>query len=267
MSYILDALKKSEKERQRGTLPDMLTVQDIVAEKPRKSLVWVYLLGVVLSVNAGMMVWWLGSTHSEKAKAVQPATAQNIVASPTNPAAPESTAKAKLFSDSQQSISPEPRSADKNAIFVTENTGSGTSDKNSLRPKSVQKVQDVQRKILYNPAPVNDNIKLSEPAAKMNQAAGADRFSPGPTSDSAELLDENKLYRFKELPLSFRQSLPPFSVSALLYSDNPASRMARINEQMMYEGQELTAGLKVEEITKDGIIFSHQKIRFRVDVK
>ena len=60
MSYILDALKKSEKERQRGTLPDMLTVQDIVAEKPRKSLVWVYLLGVVLSLNAGMMVWWVG---------------------------------------------------------------------------------------------------------------------------------------------------------------------------------------------------------------
>ena len=44
MSYILDALKKSEKERQRGALPDMLTVQDIVAEKPAKRLSWVYLL-------------------------------------------------------------------------------------------------------------------------------------------------------------------------------------------------------------------------------
>ena len=44
MSYILDALKKSEKERQRGALPDMLTVQDIVAEKPARRLPWAYLL-------------------------------------------------------------------------------------------------------------------------------------------------------------------------------------------------------------------------------
>ena len=48
MSYILDALKKSEKERRRGTLPDMLTVQDIVAEKPKKRFVWASLLVAAL---------------------------------------------------------------------------------------------------------------------------------------------------------------------------------------------------------------------------
>ena len=181
--------------------------------------------------------------------------------------APEITAKAQLSPDSQQSISPQPRSAERNAVPVTENTGSGTSAKNSLRIKEVQKVPDFQRNIPANPALVNDNIKRPEPPANMKQAEGSGRLSPMPTGDSAELLDENKLYRFKELPSSFRQSLPAFSISALLYSDNPASRVARINEQMIYEGQELTSGLKVEEITKDGIIFRRQKIRFRVEVK
>ncbi len=51
--------------------------------------------------------------------------------------------------------------------------------------------------------------------------------------------DENKLYKLQELPSAIRQDLPVFSVSALLYSSNPDSRMVRINEQMMHEGQDL----------------------------
>ena len=79
--------------------------------------------------------------------------------------------------------------------------------------------------------------------------------------------DENKLYKLQELPSAIRQDLPAFSVSALLYSSNPASRMVRINEHMMYEGQDLTAGVKLEEITREGIILRYQKYRFYVAVK
>ena len=78
MSYILDALKKSEKERQRGVLPDMLTVQDIVAEKPAKHLHWVYLLAAALLLNAGALVWWLSFSHTNKSNVVQTSRADNI---------------------------------------------------------------------------------------------------------------------------------------------------------------------------------------------
>jgi len=33
MSYILDALRKSEKERQQGTVPDFMTVQDAMVQE------------------------------------------------------------------------------------------------------------------------------------------------------------------------------------------------------------------------------------------
>ena len=79
--------------------------------------------------------------------------------------------------------------------------------------------------------------------------------------------DENKIYKIKELPSSVRQNLPSFSITALMYSSTPASRMVRVNDQMMYEGQDLTAGVTVDEITKDGVIFKHQKYRFFVGVK
>ncbi len=87
MSYILDALKKSEKERQRGALPDMLTVQDIVAEKPAKRLHWVYLLAAVLLLNAGALVWWLGFSHTNKTNVVQTSKTDNTSPLSVNEAA------------------------------------------------------------------------------------------------------------------------------------------------------------------------------------
>jgi hypothetical protein len=43
--------------------------------------------------------------------------------------------------------------------------------------------------------------------------------------------------------------------------------MARINGSMIREGEYLTAGLKLEEITPDGVIFSYQNYRFHVGPK
>jgi hypothetical protein len=40
--------------------------------------------------------------------------------------------------------------------------------------------------------------------------------------------------------------------------------MARINGQMMREGEYLTAGLKLEKITLDGPVFSYKSYRFHV---
>ena len=85
--------------------------------------------------------------------------------------------------------------------------------------------------------------------------------------DASEPVVENKIYNFHELPLSVKQSLPAFIISFFIYSDDPASRMVRINDHMLQEGQYLTAGLKLEEITRDGIIFNNQTYRFVVRVK
>ncbi len=105
------------------------------------------------------------------------------------------------------------------------------------------------------------------PAEKTKQADGTVRLPPGPAADFTEMPDENKIYKLMELPAAIRKGLPSFSVTALLYSGSPASRMVRVNEQMMREGQELAAGVKLEEITRDGLIFSYRKFRFYVGAK
>ncbi len=269
MSYILDALKKSEKERQRGTIPDMLTVQDIVAEKPEKHFMWAYLLVAILILNAGVFVWWLGFSHTKKAKVIETSKAGNISLLPANDTAQTAPDRVNSSLYSTQPISPKLGPVAENSAPVIENAVSANTDSNSDRSKVVQEIPDVPRKISPNsPASANYIIKPSEPApAKSEQAERTVSLSSELAGGLAEMPDENKIYKLRELPSHIQQNLPSFSIAALMYSSNPSSRMVRINNQMMYEGQDLTAGVKLEEITKDGVIFRHQKYRFYVGVK
>jgi len=77
----------------------------------------------------------------------------------------------------------------------------------------------------------------------------------------------NRVYHLNELPLPIRQTLPEFLVSVFLYSDDPASRLVRINGQMMKEGQYLAPGVKLEEIVPAGVIFNYQNYRFLIGPK
>ncbi|MBF0559873.1 MAG: general secretion pathway protein GspB [Nitrospirae bacterium] len=57
MSYILDALKKSEQKRRQGTVPDLLTVHESPGEKPRKQPWGTYVVVSLLLVGGLVSVW------------------------------------------------------------------------------------------------------------------------------------------------------------------------------------------------------------------
>lgn len=268
MSYILDALKKAEKERKQGTLPDMLTVQDIVAEKPGKRMSGVYFLVAALVLNAVILVWWLGFLHTSKTKVSQTATVENTSSVSVNKAV-QAVPEVPTSPVPVQAISPETRPVEKNIVSATERPVSANPDTKSARPKEMLDAPDAQSKLLTDhPASGSDTPKPAEISTeKAKQAEAAGRLPSAPANGFAEMPEENKIYKLMELPSSIRQNLPPFSVSALLYSSSPASRMVRINEQMMHEGQDLTEGVKLEEITRDGLVFSYRRYRFYVGAR
>jgi general secretion pathway protein B len=268
MSYILDALKKAEKERKQGTLPDMLTVQDIVAEKPAKRFAGLYLLVAALVLNAAILVWWLGFSHSSKTKVSQIATAGNTSTLSVNETV-QTVSEVPTSPAPVQAISTETRPVEKNIVPVTGRPVSGNPDTKPDRPREIPVVPVVQSKLVTDrPVSGSDIPKPAEISTeKVNQADAAGLLPSVPANGFAGMPEENKIYKLMELPSSIRQSLPSFSVSALLYSSSPASRMVRINDQMMHEGQDLAAGVKLEEITRDGLIFRYQKYRFFVATK
>ena len=62
MSFILDALKKSENDRQRQASPALFEVK--VAQPRRKFPVWAAALAVLLGVNMIALAWVLGESEA-----------------------------------------------------------------------------------------------------------------------------------------------------------------------------------------------------------
>lgn len=57
------------------------------------------------------------------------------------------------------------------------------------------------------------------------------------------------------------------TISVHAYSVNPANRLVGINNRMLREGEYLVPGLKLEQITPDGMIFGYKEYSFRRGVK
>ena len=88
MSYILEALKKSDQKHRLGTVPGLHTVHGPLPEataRERRGLL--FLLLVVLAVNAGVLGWWLWPGRSGAPPAVKGQAAEVAAVSAPPPAA------------------------------------------------------------------------------------------------------------------------------------------------------------------------------------
>jgi general secretion pathway protein B len=267
MSYILDALKKLEKKRHHGSVPDLLTFQDLMVQEPKKRPLWPYLFLIVLLLNAVILVWWLSPWQSKKTE---------MVAQPTAVIQHESKA-----SESEYKVTDirSPEVASSHDIGKTINPAlkseTVTAKTDETRVKVAQQNQRVQAKDDLNinvpdrPAQTIDMSRHHEiPPVVSKQTPAANYFSDKQQNGTHNSTSaEQRIFNLNDLPSSVQQSLPPFTISVFIYSEDPNYRMVKINGQMLREGQDLTNGLKLKEITPDGVIFSYQNYRFRVGLK
>jgi general secretion pathway protein B len=88
MSYILDALKKAEQERDLGRVPRLETMHD---NAPRRTRALPWLIAGILLVNVAALIWWLRpGTHYDVATPVRQAPLPTTPPPRIAPAAPAS---------------------------------------------------------------------------------------------------------------------------------------------------------------------------------
>jgi general secretion pathway protein B len=239
MSYILDALKKSEKDRRRGSIPDPLTIQETPPHRLRRRALWPYLIMVALILNAGVFAFWSGLLPTKN-----PIRATETISGgqeAIRESKPSSSAAAKSEGSEVMGKKGGPETSNPLEKEIVNN------EKNNRQKQSIRNETDTPRI-----APGETTPALAPVEVKSSHVA-----VPMP----------NRIYTLNELPLPVRQNLPELLVSVFLYSDDPASRLVRINGQMMKEGQDLIPGLKLEEIVPSGVIFSYQSYRFLIGPK
>ncbi len=229
MSFILDALRKSDQQRQRqqGSTPMIAPAPDTQAAAP--ALWWYGLLAAVL-LGAGILIGSLqrGAPEPAPQAALPAATRPAMPLAATLPVAPLPVAT--------------------------------TSVKRAEAPVSQLAAAPAARGVpplLAAPAPIvptaADTV-ITPHTAQREESARAAATAPAP---------EGGIVAFNELPPALQQELPKLAILVHSYASAPKARFVLIGDRKWHEEESPAPGLKLEQITPDGMIFSYKGYRFR----
>jgi general secretion pathway protein B len=239
MSYILDALRKADAERERGSVPDLhaqllpLGSPEAEAEPPRSSpLIWLG-VGVLLAVAGGVAWWALGDGEpaapapptpiplGQAPAAALPPPAPTLVPPPAGPA--EAASPPQQASPRAEAAAPRP------------------APKAAAKPKAVASA----------PAALAPEPKPAKP----EQAAPPPASPPAPPA---------RLPSLAELPGELWQQVPPLVIGGSVYSPQASVRMVVVNGQVFQEGNSLAPELRLEQVRPKTAVFSIRGQRFEV---
>jgi general secretion pathway protein B len=244
MSFILDALKKSETDRQRQSMPALFEVK--VAAPRRRFPLWAVGLAVLFGVNLLALLWVLLRPASPSTEA--PAIASVPAAAPNTPAAAPPgmiTVPATVTIPTTVNI---PASS---APSVT--MGAGEPDAGVVAPSNAPPL--VEEPLLARGEPtVPPDYDASDyaPAITPTQASGAAARRSGAVPSYDEALAQG-------------MRLPEMRLDMHVYADNPADRFVFINMRKLREGETLPEGVRVDRITPRGTELSYQGRRFTLE--
>jgi general secretion pathway protein B len=274
MSYILDALKRadSEREREREDVPGLHSKTDtwVAPDEVRKgrsrqpqALIW-SLAAVGLMIVLGLL--WFLLTREVAPAAVLSATASTPAPTPVQ-AAPVQTAPVTV----QQAppppvIAPAPAAAP--APTPAPTPAARAQPTPPARPARVVQPAAVvvpEQAALQTPAQASPPPSPPPVSAKPKaQVAAAPAPSPPAPTASAATSPEARLYTLSELPEDVRAGLPVLTVGGAMYSQTPANRMLIINGQVVREGDTIAPGLVLEQIKLKSAVLKVKGLRYGI---
>ena len=270
MSYILDALRRADAERQRGVVPGLhaqppQSAQQGTAGAGRSvPLAWVLGGGLGLLLIAGAA--WLFARNGGQAPSTGPVSAapalpsalpgtappgstpaphgMGTTAAPQGPAAPPAVAPA------QAPALPNPQAA------TTQAAGTTTVTVTVSGPTVAAPARTVTAAAL--PSAVRAASAPARTASALVPAASAAEPPP------AALTATTPVPALSSLPEAFRRQLPALSLGGGMYSEQPAQRLVLVNGQVAREGDDLGNGLQLLQIRPRSVVFTLRDQRFEV---
>lgn len=226
MSYILDALRKSEQERQPGTQARPGGPVHNVSLPSRGA--WLLVIGIILLLIllAATVVFWHSTVKRISSEAVV-AAASPTEAPPAAPPAAEPVA-----------VIPPPVTA----------------------VKKESPVRDLAEQ-MQMPVPVTPKKPSTAPRRK---AAAIEQRPLLQTDGPAVLLETDNTPLLQQMPPDIQRAIPPMTVTIHVYSPQESQRILFINNREYHQGSLIEGGARVEAIVPDGVVLSYQGERFKL---
>lgn len=241
MSFILDALQKSENQRQRQLGPGLATVR---RGKTRQAVpVWVPVLAILLGVNILILVFvmWPGDESIQVAATPGRTDTRSVADDPVSRGIAATQKRGEVRSLSREALVATPED---NELAVVEKQTQNRSGAGSVAVMTEQEM--------------NEFLGTDEAAVKVDAT---------PAGSVTELLvDENTavelLPAMQELQLRGLIALPDLHLDVHVYSETDDERFVFVNMKKYREGERLREGPLLESITPQGIILRHNGRRF-----
>jgi general secretion pathway protein B len=239
MSFILDALKKSENERQRQVGPSLADVQ--FSQRRNDKPWWVVAVAALLVLNLGVLLVVLMRDGDAKSNAPQAAAAN---AAATTDARPGTQMPLPASASRMPRGNPPVDASTNPAVHsLADEAGSGE--------PGVMPEADPQ---LSSAGHVPEGPPMVRPIE-------APAVAPALAQPAPQAQDEEVLPTSSSLAAS-GTVLPDMHLDIHVYAAQAADRFVFVNMRKYTEGQTLKEGPKLERITPDGAILNHQGLRF-----
>jgi len=234
MSYILDALKKSDRDRQRGEVPSLNSVHDRFPDSPRYRLsgrrrkYFFAAFVTVLTVAVFLTTWyWKENNHGFDETVIKE---EKLITEKGNlePPIKLTNTKKKLVIENQI----EPSQEEEAAVISPQ--------------KKLTQIPRTKKKILAErqPEPIQEEkTPVVLPLKELPETPG-----------------------IEILPESMRSAIPELNFAGHTYSETPSKRMIIINNKILREGERIDSNLILVTITWTGVILDYNGQKFKVEV-
>lgn len=271
MSYILDALRRadSERERERGAVPG-LHAKPVAASgaeaddgaRGLNPLVWV-VVGLALLL-VGVLAWLPFGRDAPAAAALDvPEPAARVAVASSLPAPVTASVPAPMGSPASAAPSAPPAAPTAGAPARAAAVAAAANP--AVPPVALPAI----------PAPPPQAAPIVRKAEAPVAAAGPRTASPGlpasapaaPASaalGSAASVPEARIAAVSELPQDIQRQLPQLVIGGSVYSPLPASRFLIVNGQVFHEGDKPATDLLLEQIRLKSAVLRFKGHRYEV---
>jgi general secretion pathway protein B len=238
MSFILDALKKSEAERQRQAGPALIEMR--IVRPTRRLPAWAIIAGTLLGVGV-LALAWVALRKPAPAAAGVAATAAPAAGAGSAAAAPAATNAGAAPIASGAGVVAAP-------VAAAPAGGGGVVTMQDAAPALTAPAASTRPAASAAAAPAEDNPADEAPAETPSTGAGA----------MGGHVDTRALRNYSELG----GSMPELRLDLHVYDAKPAERYAFINMHKLREGDTTPEGVLVKAITPEGVVLEYRGTEF-----
>lgn len=228
MSYILDALRRSERERKPGASPAPPgAVHQISAPLPSKG--WPLYVGIVLLLGLLFLLSfaWRNLSHE-----------------------PQTVLSARAVPEMERTAAPIQSSME-------------ISETRQQAPVALRKstVLDLAEQTQVTLAPLK-----SQGAIAADKTSNTRIVPSAPEKWPTRVLNGNNanVPFLRQMSTDFQRRLPEMAVTIHVYSPSQSQQILFINNREYQKGDQVSGGARIEDIVEDGVVLSYQGEKFKL---